>query len=91
MIAFRVFRNDSEVSPVGVEGLDILSAIAIWANREGEFTESGYPEESLDLAVGALHTLSVENQMWPTQCLSVGETIKIYIEESYSVMKLSEM
>ena len=91
MIAFRVFCNDSEVCPVGVEGLGILSAIAIWANRGGEFTESGYSEESLDLAVGALHTLTVENQMWPTQRLSVGETIKIYIEESDSVMKLSEM
>jgi len=87
MIAFRVFRNESEVCLAGVEGLGVLTAIVTWANRDGEFTESGQPEESLDLTIGAFQTVTDENLMWPTQRLSVGEKITIQIEESESVMK----
>ncbi len=87
MIAFRVFRNDQEVCLAGIDGLGVLTAIVTWANRDGEFTESGQPEESLDLTVGAFKTVTKENLMWPTQRLSVGEKITIQIEESESVMK----
>ena len=87
MVTFRVFRNDSEVCLAGVEGLGVLTAILTWANRDGEFTESGKPEESLDLTIGALHTATQENRMWPTQRLSVGERITIQIEESDDVMQ----
>lgn len=90
MIAFRVFRNDSEVCLAGVEGLGVLTAIVTWANRSGEHTESGQPEESLDLTVGALHTVTENNLIWPTQRLSVGEKITIQIEEADSVMKPTE-
>jgi hypothetical protein len=87
MIAFRVFRNDSEVCLAGVEGLGVLTAIVTWANRDGEFTESGQPEETLDLTIGALHTVTQENRMWPTHRLSVGEKITIQIEDSESIMQ----
>jgi hypothetical protein len=87
MIAFRVFRNDSEVCLAGVEGLGVLTAIVTWASRDGEFTESGQPEESLDLTIGALQTVTQENRMWPTQRLSVGEKIMIQIEDSEDVMQ----
>jgi hypothetical protein len=90
MIAFRVFRNDSEVCLAGVEGLGVLSAIVTWANRDGEFTESGQPEESLDLTIGALHTVTQENRMWPTHRLTVGERITIQIEDSEGVMQPTE-
>jgi|GEM_PF-1698147 len=90
MIAFRVFRNDSEVCLAGVDGLGVLTAIVTWANRDGEFTESGQPEESLDLTIGALHTLTQENLMWPTHRLSVGERITIQIEDSEDVTKPTE-
>lgn len=90
MIAFRVFRNDSEVCLAGVEGLGVLTAIVTWANRDGEFTESGQPEESLDLTIGALHTATQENRMWPTNRLTVGEKITIQIEDSEAVMKPAE-
>jgi hypothetical protein len=87
MIVFRVFRNDSEVCLAGVEGLGVLTAIVTWANRDGEFTESGQPEETLDLTIGALHAVTQENRMWPTHRLSVGEKITIQIEDSESVMQ----
>lgn len=90
MIAFRVFRNESEVCLAGVNGLGVLTAIVTYANRDGEFTESGRPEESLDLTIGALHTLTEENIMWPTQRLSIGEKITIQIEDAESVMKPAE-
>jgi hypothetical protein len=90
MIAFRIFRNDSDVCLAGVEGLGVLTAIVTWANRDGEFTESGQPEESLDLTIGALHTVTQENRMWPTHCLSVGERITIQIEDSEGVMQPTE-
>jgi hypothetical protein len=90
MITFRVFRNDSEVCLAGVEGLGVLSAIVTWANRDGEFTESGQPEESLDLTIGALHTATQENRMWPTHRLTVGERITIQIEDSEDFMEPSE-
>ncbi len=90
MIAFRVFRNDSEVCLAGVEGLGVLTAIVTWANRDGEFTESGQPEELLDLTIGALHTVTQENRMWSTHRLSVGERITIQIEDSEGVMLPAE-
>ena len=90
MIAFRVFRNDSEVCLAGVEGLGVLTAIVTWANRDGEFTESGQPEESLDLTIGALQTVTQENRMWPTHRLTVGERITIQIEDSEGVMQPTE-
>lgn len=86
MIAFRVFRNDSEVCLAGVEGLGVLTAIVTWASRDGEFTESGQPDQSLDLTIGALQTVTQENTMWPTQRLSVGEKITIQIEDSEDIM-----
>jgi hypothetical protein len=82
MIAFRVFHNDSEVCLAGVEGLGVLTAIVTWANRSGEHTESGEPEESLDLSIGALHTPTDENLSWAFQRLSVGDSVTIRIEKA---------
>ena len=82
MIAFRVFRNNSEVCLAGVDGLGVLTAIVAWANRTGEFTDSGQPEESLNLTIGALHTPTQENLMWPTERLLVGDSVTIRIEEA---------
>jgi hypothetical protein len=90
MIAFRVFRNDSEVCLAGVEGLGVLTTIVTWAKLDGKFTESGQPEESLDLTIGALHTATQENRMWPTHRLTVGERITIQIEDLESVMQPTE-
>ncbi len=90
MIAFRVFRNDSEVCLAGVEGLGVLTAIVTLANRDGEFTESGQPEESLDLTIGALHIATQENRRWPTHGLTVGERITIQIEDTEGVMQPTE-
>ncbi|MFT3990783.1 MAG: hypothetical protein QM680_05175 [Luteolibacter sp.] len=90
MVAFRIFRNGSEICLAGVEGLGVLTAIVTWANRDGEFTDSGQPEQSLDLTVGALHTDTEENLAWPIQRLSVGETITIHIENSDVAMNPTE-
>jgi len=85
MIAFRVFHNESELCLAGVEGLGVLSAIVSWVNRSGDYTESGEPEESLNLSVGALHTPTDENLSWPFQRLSVGDSVTIRIEETERV------
>ncbi|MFT4176169.1 MAG: hypothetical protein QM627_05895 [Luteolibacter sp.] len=90
MVAFRIFRNGSEICLAGVEGLGVLTAIVTWANRNGEFTDSGQPEQSLDLTVGGLHTATQENLAWLTQRLSVGETITIHIEDSDVAMNPTE-
>ena len=90
MVAFRIFRNDTEVCLAGVEGLGVLTAIVTWANRDGKYTESGQPEESLDLTIGALHTVTQENRMWPTHRLTVGEKITIQIEDLEAVMPPTE-
>lgn len=82
MIAFRVFRNNSEVCLAGVDGLGVLTAIVTWVNRTGEFTDSGQPEESLNLTIGALHNPTQENLMWPTERLLVGDSVTIRIEEA---------
>lgn len=70
--------------------MGVLTAIVTWANRSGEFTESGQPEEALDLTIGALDTLTEANHSWPMHALSVGDQITIQIEEVKKVMEPSE-
>jgi len=82
MIAFRVFRNDEEITLAGIEGLGVLTAIVTWANRGREHTESGTPEESLTLSIGALRTATDENFSWSPRRLSVGDSITIEIVEA---------
>lgn len=90
MIAFRVFRNDSEVCLAGVEGLGVMSAIVTSAKRARQFSESGQYDESLDLTIGCLHTDTQENRTWPTQRLTVGDRITIQIEDAEMITPPAE-